>query len=124
MRIRLDFYFICIVLSLLFQTASLGFGKQAALTLEEFSALAIATNIYFLASLVCLGLQALVWPLALRRYPLSQAYFFMSAVLVNILIMSRFIFHETISTGNMAGALLIVAGIIVLTRNLETESHA
>jgi len=116
MRLRemLHIPLLCIVLSLLFQTASLGFGKQAAITLAEFSAYGFLTNPYYMASLSCLGLQAVVWQVALRTYPLSIAYFFMSGIFVNIMIMSYFIFHEAISYQNLAGAALIVAGIIAL----------
>ncbi|MBI2435584.1 MAG: hypothetical protein HYV26_22240 [Candidatus Hydrogenedentes bacterium] len=106
----------CLVLSLLFQTASYGFGKQASLTIGAFSFWTVATNLPYLLSLLCLGLQAVAWQIALRKYPLSFAYFFMSILFINILLLGRFVFHETITRGNAAGSLLIIAGVILLTR--------
>ena len=124
LRERINIPLVCIVLSLLCQTASLGFGKQAALTLTAFSAQGFATNPYYMASLICLGLQAVVWQVALRAYPLSFAYFFMSGIFVNIMLMSFFIFHEPISYQNLAGAVLIVAGIIVLKWDEPDKTNA
>lgn len=111
-----DLPFLCILLSLLFQTASLGLGKQAALTIETFSLQSVFTNPYYILSIACLGFQAVVWQVALRKYPLSFAYFFMSGIFVNIMIMSYFIFREEVSTGNLVGSALIIFGIILLTR--------
>jgi multidrug transporter EmrE-like cation transporter len=122
MKVRFDFPFLCILLSLFFQSANAAFGKQAALTVETFTLFAVLSNPFYLASLACLGFQAIVWQIALRKYPLSFAYFFMSGVFVNILLFSRFIFHEEVSLGNMVGAALIIIGLLVLTReNGQTD---
>jgi len=120
---RIDFSFLCLLLSVLFQTASIGFGKQAAITINIFSLWAVVTNIHYLLSLACLGLQAIVWPLALRKYPLALAYFFMSSVFINIMLMSKFIFSEAITKGNIAGTGFIMAGIIILARQEKQTSH-
>ncbi len=113
-RIRLPFF--CIVLSLLFQTGAVGCCKQAALTVHAFSLWAVFTNPFYVMSIIFLAAQAVTWQIALRAYPLSFAYFVKSGIFVNILLLSHFVFHETVSTGNMLGAGLIIAGILVLTR--------
>jgi len=114
---------LCIVLSLLLQTAAVAFCKQAALTVHTFSLWAVFTNPFYLMTMAALGLQAVTWQIALRAYTLSFAYFVKSGVFVNILLISHFVFHEKVTTGNMLGACLIVAGILVLTRDETGVRH-
>ena len=116
MRPRVSLSFVCILLSVLLQTASAGLGKQAAITIDRFTPVCLVSNPWYVLSLVCLGLQAVTWQLALRQYALSFAYFFLSLVYVNILILSRLVFHEDISMANLLGSGLIVAGVVLLTR--------
>jgi len=121
MRDRSGLLFIS--LSLLFQCAALVFGKFASLNTTSFTPRGILTNEWYLATLLCLGLQAVSWPLALRRLPLFQSYVFMSAVYIVIPIASHFIFHEKVSVANMAGATLIAVGIIVMMREQREVPH-
>lgn len=102
---------VCLNLSLLCQVLSAGFGKQAALSMSRFSPQAVLENKYYLLSMLCLALQSVAWPIALRRYPLTFAYFYMTTSYAAILAMSWLVFHEKVSTFNMVGALLIVAGV-------------
>jgi multidrug transporter EmrE-like cation transporter len=118
---RINIPTLCILLSLLFQTATAGLGKQAALTVGEFSVLAVLRNPYYVASIACLAGHAITWQLVLRQYPLSLAYPFMSGVYVSILILSRFVFHEDVSLCNVVGAALIISGIVLLTRGTPGE---
>ena len=114
-----------LMLSVLFQTASAGFGKQAALTIQHFTILAVITNPFYLLSLMCLGLHAVTWQLALRTYPLGFAYFFMSSTFIGVLVTSALIFHEHITMTNALGTALIVIGIIVITRtHIESKKSA
>lgn len=101
----------------------MGFGKQAAISIETFSVLSVLTSHFYIATLVCLALNALTWQVVLTRYPLSFAYFLMSGIFVNILLISRFIFHEQVSIGNILGATLIIAGMIVLTRDDQLKEN-
>jgi drug/metabolite transporter (DMT)-like permease len=114
---------ICLFLSLVFQTASSGFGKSASLSIERFTPWNVATNPYYVLCLACLGLQAFTWQIALRKYPLSVAYLIMSLIYVNILLMSVFIFHERVTPGNFGGAGLIVAGVILLTQGQTAKKN-
>lgn len=108
---------VCLLLSLLFQTMSVGFGKQAAVTIESIGLNTLVTNIYYVISIGCLGFQAIAWQIALANYTLSYAYLFMSAIYVNILVMSFFIYDESITIFNVLGTILIITGIIIMTRS-------
>jgi drug/metabolite transporter (DMT)-like permease len=117
--------FLCILLSLLFQSISLIFAKYAALRMTGFTLQAILTNYFYLASLLCLGLQAVCWPLALRRFPLFWSYAFMSGVYVVIPLISHFIFKEHVSLRNIIGSITIMVGIAVMcARGREIVGHA
>lgn len=114
---------LCLALSLLFQTASVGFGKTASLSMGRFTLGNTLSNPYYILSLTCLGLQAIAWQVALRRFPLSVAYLVMSLIYVNILLLSALWFHESVTWPNLCGAALIVAGVVLLTRGLRAERH-
>lgn len=65
--------------------------------------------------------QALVWQQALKHYPLSLAYPFMSIVNFVILIASAVLFSEGITIENIIGLLLISIGIAVLSREFKNR---
>ena len=114
---------LCLNLSLLFQILSIGLGKQASLSMPDYTIGAILTNGWYLASMLCLVCQAVVWPIALRFYSLSFAYFYMSLVYVAILLQSWAFFHEEIGGWNIAGALLILGGVNLMTEKVRREKH-
>jgi multidrug transporter EmrE-like cation transporter len=106
----------CLVLAVVFASLSAGFGKAAAVSMPSFDARSIATNSFYLLSIGCVGLQAAVWPFALRRYPLSVAYMAMSIVYINLLIIAHFIFQEPLTGPNLLGAGLIAFGNVMMAR--------
>ena len=105
----------CIAFSILFQLLSVYFGKKAALGIHWTNIWAAFSNLYFLASLACLALQALVWPFALREFPLVVAYTIMTLVYPGLLLISYFAFQERIGLMNMVGAALIMAGVAMFS---------
>jgi drug/metabolite transporter (DMT)-like permease len=113
--------FIFIFLSVLLQALSGLFGKKGALEIEHFTVMNIVTNVNYILSLLCLGLQAITWQLALKKYPLSFAYFFMSGVYVFILLFSFFVFHESVSLNNILGTIIIMVGIVFLSMGNSTK---
>jgi multidrug transporter EmrE-like cation transporter len=114
---RRNLAFLFILLSLLFQVLSQILSKSAALRIAAGAGRFHWYEGYlpwYLASLACLGLQAICWPLALRRFPLFWAYMFMSGVYVALPLASHFIFNEPLSAWNLAGAGVIIVGIMVM----------
>jgi hypothetical protein len=110
-----------IPIAILCQSGSLVLGKFAALQMAGYTPYDFATNLCYLGSLACLGVQALVWPLALRALPLFWSYLFMSAIYLVIPVVSRFVFHEQVTIWNAAGSLVITAGIVCLCAGKPRE---
>jgi multidrug transporter EmrE-like cation transporter len=112
-------YYSYIILAVVFQSLSGIFGKYAALSLSSFSPIGILTNSFYLLSLVCLFLQAVVWQQALRHFPLSFAYAFMGLVNFVVLFFSAILFQEGVTPANIIGLVLISAGIAVLSHEMD-----
>ena len=93
-----------------------GLGKQASLHQQAMTVAGVATNHWYWATMFCLGMQALVWPMVLKRAPLGFAYGFNSLSYVNTLLLSRFVFHEHVSVRNVVGAGLIMGGVVLWAR--------
>ncbi len=112
MDMRPASHFGFIILSILFQAIAVISLKYAAVAPSAIP----FTNPFYLLSLFFLFLQALIWQQALRRYPLSFAYPFMSLVNFILLFSSAFLFHEGITAANIIGLILISVGITVLVQ--------
>lgn len=110
-------YFSFIALAVVFKSLGAISGKCAAITLPEVTIISIITNIFYIFTLVCLFIQAIVWQQALMHYPLSFAYPFISIVNFIVLIVSAILFHEGITPMNVVGMAIISVGITVLSRN-------
>ena len=109
--------FLFLLLAVIFQSFSGILGKYAAMTMADATIASLVTSYFYLGSLACLFLQAIVWQQALVRYPLSFAYPFMSLVNFIVLFSSAVLFHEGISFANIAGLLIISLGITLLSRS-------
>jgi multidrug transporter EmrE-like cation transporter len=66
--------------------------------------------------LACYGVSVILWLGALSRVPVSIAYPMLSVGYVVNAIAAAFLFSEAMTTGKIAGILLVVAGVIVLAR--------
>lgn len=116
------FYFSAIVFSILLQAGSGICGKYAALSVKDASLFITVTNSFYFLSLILLVLQAIVWQLALIRYPLSYAYPFVSLVNFVILIFSAILFQEQITAYNVLGLTFISFGILILARSFGEKT--
>lgn len=101
-------------LSFICQASTVVIGKEASVSMSEYSVGEIIQNPYYLASIVFLFLQAVFWQLTLKSIPLNIAYVTMSLVYVVVLISSYFIYNEAISRNNILGSLFIVVGVIIV----------
>jgi multidrug transporter EmrE-like cation transporter len=111
-------YFSFIILAIIFQSLGGIFAKYSALTLQVSSFIGILTNSFYILSLVCLFLQAIVWQQALRHFPLSFAYPFMGLVNFVVLFSSAVLFQEGVTLVNVMGLVLISVGIAVLSHEM------
>lgn len=86
-----------------------------------FSKMASRYDFLSLPYLICLGgvilvlgTYAILWQMALKKVPLNKAYLFRSLSIVYGLAMAYFIFHETITWGNMLGGGIVLGGLLIL----------
>jgi len=105
-----------LVLSLVCQASAMVLGKYAALRMGTPTAAAFLTNPFYLAGLGCLALQAFFWQLVVRGFRLFVAYLFTSLNYLLVLGASRVLFLEHVTTANVVGAAVIIAGVYLVVR--------
>jgi multidrug transporter EmrE-like cation transporter len=109
-----QYAFICLVLAILFQASGGIFAKYASLSMHGVSDI---VNVFYILSLACLVLQAIVWQVVLKNYELSFAYPFISLVNFVVLFSSYALFNEGVSWANALGLALISAGLYFLSKD-------
>ena len=70
------------------------------------------------SALVCLGLGLLVWLRVLQRLEVGSAYPMLSLNFVLVTLMARFVFHEPIDARHWLGVGLVIAGVVLLGRQV------
>jgi uncharacterized membrane protein len=118
LRMNRNFHIIFVLLSILFQAFSGIFGKYAALSLNPSGLLSIFSNSFYLLSIGCMILQAVVWQIALTEFDISLVYPFQSITMIVVLFLSFLLFGETISAFNITGITIIFIGIFILCRDI------
>ena len=68
---------------------------------------------------VCLGIYALLWQQAIKRFELSIAYANRAMVLLWSMLWAVLIFHDKITLQNVIGVVLVVAGTFVVNSGKE-----
>lgn len=71
---------------------------------------------YIFSSFFSAFLASLAWMAALKYLDLSRAYPFMSVSYIVVLFLSAWLLRENLSLGKVLGSLMIVAGIIVVSK--------
>ena len=66
-----------------------------------------------------IGFRALLWQYLLTRVELSRVYPFASLVQVLIFVYAVVLFNEVITTNNIVGLLLMLAGVVFMSRDGE-----
>jgi uncharacterized membrane protein len=75
------------------------------------------TNIWFILGCLMLLASSGVWILALQRVDLSYAFPFQALAYALIFIFSIFLFKEPVTTMKVVGTILIIAGVIVVSKS-------
>jgi drug/metabolite transporter (DMT)-like permease len=73
----------------------------------------ILLNPWVISSLMAAVIAAFAWIAALSYLDLSRAYPFVSASFVLVLVLSAVVFGESITVLKVAGAVLIVLGLVI-----------
>jgi len=105
-----------LALSLCFQTTAIVLGKTAALRMGSPTPAAFFSSPWYLGGLACLVLQAFFWQLVLREVRLFVAYLVTSLNYFLVLAASRVFFLERVTSFNVVGAAVIVAGVYLVVR--------
>jgi len=64
-----------------------------------------------------LGIYAILWQQVIKRFEPSVAYSHKSVTVIWALLISGFLFGENITLGNVIGTILIVAGVVMVSRD-------
>ena len=70
---------------------------------------------------VCLGVYALLWQQAIKRFELSVAYANRAMVLLWSMLWAVLVFHDRISVQNVLGVILVIAGTFVVNTGEEVR---
>lgn len=74
--------------------------------------------------IVILGIYALAWQQIIKHIPLTTAFANKAVTVVWGLVWGLLIFHESITPGKLAGAVLVVMGVVLFsTANEEVEKQ-
>ncbi|UAM96605.1 hypothetical protein K8354_09645 [Polaribacter litorisediminis] len=95
------------------------FLKLGALSMGAYNLLNIIHNYFYLFSICCLFIHALLWQLALKSNPLNVAYAIKTIYYPILLGVSYFVFDESISLYNIIGTILILFGVYKLYFNYK-----
>lgn len=76
----------------------------------------IATSPWTLAGLASYLVSVILWMLVLSKIPASSAYPFMGLAFLFVLITGVLFLGEQFSVGKLAGSLLVVVGVVLISR--------
>lgn len=86
-------------------------SKSAAL--EPF--LSVRFIVFYAGVILLLGVYAVFWQQIIKKLPLIVAYANKSISIIWGLVWGMLFFGETITTGKMIGALLIIGGVVIFS---------
>ncbi|MEM8811694.1 MAG: hypothetical protein AAGF59_03680 [Pseudomonadota bacterium] len=99
--------------------------KRAALQVADLAAVDAIWKLAFSptlwAALVLYGVATILWVLILRTVPLSVAYPFVALGFVILPVLSWLLFDERLGWHIALGALLIVAGVVIVAAGARVE---
>lgn len=72
--------------------------------------------LYYAAIIGLLGFYAIGWQQIIKRLPLTTAFANKAVTVVWGIIWGALIFHEAITPGKVAGALMVIAGVVLFAR--------
>ena len=107
------FIFLRTLNQVLFKHIALGPGGKSYSTL-------LFDPLFYLAGFVFLS-QAATWLAVLRRMSLSYAYPFTSVTVITLLVSGRVFFNESITLGNVLGAIVIMVGVFLMAVRFKDE---
>lgn len=95
-------------------------AQHAHLVSAPFSVLNIITLLlkpWVISGFAAAFAASLCWMAAISRLPLSKAYPFMSVNFVLVALMAAWLFREQLDGYKIAGTLIIIVGVLVVSRS-------
>ena len=92
------------------------FLKKGALQMPSYTVDNLLVNYYYFLSIFFLIVHAFIWQLVLMNHKLNFDFIYKSFYYPLLLLISYFIFEETISLWNIVGTALIVFGLVMITK--------
>ena len=93
-------------------------SEQLTLIDKFVFALGMLFNPYIMLSIIFTLLSGLSWMIAMTKFDISYAYPFTILGFVFVLVFSHLLFGESLGWYKIIGSLLIVSGILVISRSL------
>ena len=97
----------------------LGLNKSEELHFDWQSLLLIIKNYYYWLAALTMTLAGIVWLNVLRKHAFSVAYPLVSISYIFSLIAASYIFRETVPVVRWLGVLVIILGIVLVTRGYK-----
>lgn len=79
--------------------------------------LSALTNVWIIVGLCCAFVAALAWIGAISLSDISFAYPFMGLAIVLVLVLSPFLFGESVTVGRWLGVLVVCLGLLIVARS-------
>jgi drug/metabolite transporter (DMT)-like permease len=76
----------------------------------------ILTDGFILSGFLSAFVASIFWMAAMSKFAISFAYPFMSSAFIFVMLGSAFLFGEQLNTHKILGTLIIVVGIVVLSK--------
>lgn len=73
-------------------------------------------DIYIFSSFLSAFIASLAWMATLKEFELSKAYPFMNLSLILVMLLSYLFLKETITVTKIIGCILVIIGVVFLTR--------
>ena len=100
---------------LLLKQASLGMPAMRGMPVVQ-AAWSLAGNVWLLSALALYAVLMLFWVWILSFTPLSLAYPFVALVIAVTPFLGHFVFDELLTRQHVAGLVLVIAGLFVMTK--------
>jgi undecaprenyl phosphate-alpha-L-ara4N flippase subunit ArnE len=113
-----------ILLTIVLRSMAAACAKEAALTSVGHGLLAMVVNVWFLAEILALFLQAIAWAFVLRRHALSLAYPFISLVFAVNMATAWLLFGETIRFQHILGIAVILVGVVIVSTSVKKPGNS
>jgi drug/metabolite transporter (DMT)-like permease len=90
--------------------------KMDSFTFSWHYFVALLTNVYFIATGVCMAVATVLWLYILKHFELSKAYPMISISYIFGMLAAIYIFHEVVPVMRWLGVLFIIIGVCLITK--------